>query len=266
MSSLCSAMILHKPVEILLKFRIASARNGFPYARSIAYLADLAILDAVSGVCAAALASSWSGDKVRANAVRAMGYLVAAGPDNFSAGENTSLLARQPDVCQRCMPDDASSVSDRHCTMQQRPSAASTSHAHSSAPREHRTHSCSCDTDMASQRADVAGSTCQTPPGWFARGLCCLGEALANGNGKVQWNTCYAIGALLRNARSVAAANACGSLQPLLSKLLSVLQHSASFKACAPRSLQSLIICLNPYLNLCNGVAPCRQGGWTCKC
>ncbi|EIE26348.1 hypothetical protein COCSUDRAFT_39464 [Coccomyxa subellipsoidea C-169] len=68
------------------------------------------------------------------------------------------------------------------------------------------------------------------PPDWFVRGLGCLHEALASGNGKVQWNACYAIGALLRSAAAAAAADACGGLQPLLAQLLDVLQHGANFK------------------------------------
>lgn len=68
------------------------------------------------------------------------------------------------------------------------------------------------------------------PPDWFVRGLGCLREALATGNGKVQWNACYAIGSLLRRTDSVAAADACRGLLTLVAQLLDVLQHSANFK------------------------------------
>ena len=45
---------------------------------------------------------------------------------------------------------------------------------------------------------------------WLADALQCLTGALADGGAKVQWNACYAVGSLLRNAPAAAAAAAAG--------------------------------------------------------
>ncbi|KAK9916388.1 hypothetical protein WJX75_002097 [Coccomyxa subellipsoidea] len=119
-----------------------------------------------SSIADAALGAADSGDKVRANAVRAIGYIVAAGPQSSNA-------QTQP---------------------------------------QHQS------------------STCNGAHAPQSSGEAACAAALATGNGKVQWNACYAIGSLLRRTDSVAAADACGCLLTLLAQLLDVLQHSANFK------------------------------------
>lgn len=67
---------------------------------------------------------------------------------------------------------------------------------------------------------------------WLAGALRCLAGALAGGGPKVQWNACYALGALLRNAPAATAAAACGGmLCGLLRQVLAILRDSANFKA-----------------------------------
>ena len=62
-------------------------------------------------------------------------------------------------------------------------------------------------------------------------GLRCLIRALQSGSVKVQWNACYAVGAVLRCRRAAAAAWQAGLLGQLLHQLLQTLKHSSNFKA-----------------------------------
>ena len=68
-------------------------------------------------------------------------------------------------------------------------------------------------------------------PAWVEPGLQCLCAALQSSNVKVQWNACYAVGALLRCQQAAAAAQRAGLMQDLLQQLLQTLKHSSNFKA-----------------------------------
>ena len=191
---------------------------------------------------AAALGAANAGDKVRANAVRAIGYIVAIGPQHRIAGTKQNEACNSAEVaCSSSQGKLDAADAPVSCIQQQNftdaPSAAEGLPGTHAQPDAHERH-----VERArQQKSEAAHSSCREPdpdaemssgqpPDWFVRGLGCLREALASGNGKVQWNACYAIGALLRSAAAAAAADACGGLQPLLAQLLDVLQHSANFK------------------------------------
>ena len=204
---------------------------------------------------AAALGAADSGDKVRANAVRAIGYIVAAGPQSSNAqtqpqhqsstcngahapqssGEAACAAVDPPLLSPSHNPHSADSPSaaaefpgslDAHA--QPNPQSADALDECDKRGAEQRPRSASCCSERDSTRGVHLHG--EWPPDWFVRWLGCLREALATGNGKVQWNACYAIGSLLRRTDSVAAADACGCLLTLLAQLLDVLQHSANFK------------------------------------
>ena len=206
---------------------------------------------------AAALAAARSGDKVRSNAVRAIGYLVAAGgsaalaphsgeappapqkqccsggsEDAGTSGSsgNLTCAAEMPAQDQKSSPEVhySSSRTNRQnsaANADSTPGMVTLSDRHEQTPRDRHV-----DSAPSTSEEDGTGRQGPAPPDWFVRGLACLAEALASGNGKVQWNACYAIGTLLRRPGSAAAAAAAGGLQPLLAQLLHVLQHSANFK------------------------------------
>lgn len=206
---------------------------------------------------AAALAAAKSGDKVRTNAVRAIGYLVAAGPSTTSAADGGGAAPVSQKQC-RCRvtenagtsgrPEELTWAADMPAVSQETSpeahSSCATSTPQASAVNAHSKsrpvtlqdgnvqtpEDRHCDHAHPSSEGDGTGIQGPVPPDWFVRGLACLADALASGNGKVQWNACYAIGALLRCPGSAAAAAAAGGLQPLLAHLLHVLQHSANFK------------------------------------
>lgn len=197
---------------------------------------------------AAALGAANSGDKVRANAVRAIGYIVAAGPQSSNAQTQPQ---HQSSTCNgaHSSGEAACAAVDPPLSPSHNPHSASAAaeipeslNAHAQRNSQSADALDECDKRGAEQRPRSARSCSERdstpgvhlhrewPPDWFVRGLGCLREALATGNGKVQWNACYAIGSLLRRTDSVAAADACGGLLTLLAQLLDVLQHSANFK------------------------------------
>ncbi|CAL8466624.1 g6160 [Coccomyxa elongata] len=209
-----------------------------------------------TAIAEAALSAAKSGDKVRANAVRAIGYLVAAGPSPpvaaDSGGAIPALQKQRRCTCAGTTADPGkfTCAADLH-----RPSQKSSPGTHSSCaictpessaanadsksemvtlPDRHVWTASDRQCDQAHPSSEGHDTGIQgpgpRPPDWFMRGLACLADALASGNGKVQWNACYAIGALLRCPESAAVAAAAGGLQPLLAQLLHVLQHSANFK------------------------------------
>ncbi|BDA41093.1 probable HEAT repeat-containing protein 6 at N-terminal half [Coccomyxa sp. Obi] len=210
-----------------------------------------------TSIAEAALAAANSGDKVRTNAVRAIGYLVAAGSSTSLAADSCRALPAPHKQC-RCSisgsvetsgsPGELTCAADMPALSHESSPEAqsscasstpqtSTANAHSKSemvtlPDRHvqTTSSQHCDHAYLSSEGDGTGIQGPGPPDWFVRGLACLANALASGNGKVQWNACYAIGALLRCPGSAGAAAAAGGLQPLLAHLLHVLQHSANFK------------------------------------
>ena len=146
---------------------------------------------AVSG--AAGLAAASGNEKVQANAIRALGYLLASNSCScrrLAAGSAQRASAGgQPDR----MP-----CSSRRCSSQQNVGQDSLA--------EHR-------------------------PGWVEPGLHALCTALQSASVKVQWNACYAVGALLRCRHAGAAALRLGLLEGMLQQLLHTLQHSSNFKA-----------------------------------
>ena len=81
------------------------------------------------------------------------------------------------------------------------------------------------------QTLNGEGSAEEQPPAWVEPGLRCLIRALQGGSVKVQWNACYAVGAILRCQHAAAAAQRAGLLTQLLRQLLQTLQHSSNFKA-----------------------------------
>ena len=66
------------------------------------------------------------------------------------------------------------------------------------------------------------------------QGLETLCIALRSSNVKVQWNACYAAGAVLRSTHVAPAVAACGLMNQILLCLLHALQNSDNFKACFP--------------------------------
>lgn len=226
------------------------------------------VLKAAACEHAAALAAVKSGDKVRANAVRAIGYLVAAGPSSPTTADSGKATTAPQKQC-RCTvseiagtsadPGKSTFAADLDPTSQEsspgahsscatctpEPSAANADseselvtlpdkHVQTASDRQ-------CDHAHPSSEGDGTGVQGPGPPDWFKRGLDCLADALASGKGKVQWNACYAIGALLRCTGSAAAAAAAGGLQQLLAQLLHVLQHSTNYKVEASTTLWLLL-------------------------
>ncbi|CAK0757758.1 hypothetical protein CVIRNUC_002567 [Coccomyxa viridis] len=67
-------------------------------------------------------------------------------------------------------------------------------------------------------------------PAWVQQGLETLCIALRSSNVKVQWNACYAAGAVLRSTHVAPAVAACGLMNQILLCLLHALQNSDNFK------------------------------------
>lgn len=85
--------------------------------------------------------------------------------------------------------------------------------------------------DSQDRQPEASTRGTASAPAWFQPSVQQLQEALRTGRDKVAWNACYAVGGLLRNRASTELAQEGGCLQPLLSELLSALQHSKNHKA-----------------------------------
>ena len=72
----------------------------------------------------------------------------------------------------------------------------------------------------------------EAQPAWVQDGLRKLCTALRSSNVKVQWNACYAAGAVLRSVRAASVAAACGLIDEILLCLLHAMQDNGNFKAC----------------------------------
>ena len=186
-------------------------------------------------LCAAAgMAAAEANEKVQANAIRALGHLLASshsdaqsitahdqmplnvpgpspasdaieGGTESSAYETTSASAMSEGSNQ---PNCGGSGAD--VSLQQRTSSADSSEA---------------------KATDDIGPAREHLLAWVEPGLRCLIRALQSGSVKVQWNACYAVGALLRCRPAAAAAQRAGLLGQLLQQLLQTLKHSSNFKA-----------------------------------
>lgn len=143
--------------------------------------------------CAAGLAAASGNEKVQANAIRALGYLLAS----YSCSSSRIAAGSAQRASAGGQPDRMPCSSPR-CSSQQNVGQDSLA--------EHR-------------------------PGWVEPGLQALCTALQSASVKVQWNACYAVGALLRCRHAGAAALRLGLLEEILQQLLHTLQHSSNFKA-----------------------------------
>jgi hypothetical protein len=132
------------------------------------------------------------GDKVRPNAVRALGYLVASDIASSPPRERRGTAARTSD-------------------------------------EPYTTGRCTAGEEQNDEALRPMDDSAGQPP-WLAPALRCLASAARTGNGKAQWNACYAIGNVLRRAPAANAAERCAMLRPLLLQLLDTLQHSANHK------------------------------------
>ena len=72
------------------------------------------------------------------------------------------------------------------------------------------------------------------------QGLETLCTALRSSNVKVQWNACYAAGAVLRSTHAAPAVAVCGLMDQILLCLLHALQDSGNFKVNFPSSFTLL--------------------------
>ena len=65
---------------------------------------------------------------------------------------------------------------------------------------------------------------------WFGDAVQCLCTCVRSGNGKVQWNACYAAGGLLQNRHAVGEARKQGLLTQLLTQLLGLIRDDRNYK------------------------------------
>ncbi len=164
--------------------------------------------------CAAAgLAAAEANEKVQANAIRALGHLLASshsGRQSITPPDQTSLTTPGPAPASERSGQPICGGGSALVSLQQRASPADSSEAEATG-------------DISLAREQL--------PAWVEPGLRCLIRALQSGSVKVQWNACYAVGALLRCQCAAAAAQRAGLLGQLLQQLLQTLKHSSNFKA-----------------------------------
>ena len=214
---------------------------------------------------AAALAAANANEKVQANAIRALGYLLTADSHPQSSqqacGHQHGVNAKVCDrMCScRCEPADqempgrAGGLENQVAAAQYtEPSLEGSSSA--AAPNlGHSLHSLSAaatgrdksrlpceasasEAEQSQRHYDDGGSSASAAggswPTWGDSGLTCLCKALRSGSVKVQWNACYAVGALLRSWRAAIAAERSGGVMcEVLHQLLHALSSSSNFKA-----------------------------------
>ena len=196
--------------------------------------------------CAAAgFTAAEANEKVQANAVRALGHLLASSHSN---GQN---IANQHQISLRV--PGLSPATDADKGSAERSAGEVTLGSGMSEGSGHQISGGSSAPNNLQHRAKPAGSSEAEAthdinpdrgllPVWVEPGLRCLIRALQSGSVKVQWNACYAVGALLRCQRAAAAAQRAGLLGQLLQQLLQTLKHSSNFKASTfwPRAFNAL--------------------------
>ena len=175
-------------------------------------------------------------EKAQANAIRALGHLLASshsGGQSAAEHSQSSLGASGPPVLSVTVKDGA------HGSVQQATSDIAMSEG-LDGPHQGRGSAATSLQQRVSpagafevQALDGGDSAGEQAPAWVEPGLRCLMRALQSGSVKVQWNACYAVGALLRCRRATAAAQQAGLLGQLLHQLLQALKHSRNFKACS---------------------------------
>ena len=145
--------------------------------------------------CAAAgLAAAEANEKVQANAIRALGHLLASshsGRQSITPPDQTSLTTPGPAPASERSGQPICGGGSALVSLQQRASPADSSEAEATG-------------DISLAREQL--------PAWVEPGLRCLIRALQSGSVKVQWNACYAVGALLRCQCAAAAAQRAGLL------------------------------------------------------
>ena len=189
---------------------------------------------------AAAVAASEANEKVQANAIRALGHLLASG---HSSGKITEPGQPPLRVSDSTSPSAADQGDTLRSTREAREPEGSAWPGHGEGrgpaswqqavsprgPRSDCIHPQRLRPEA--QAPDGSVSAGKQAAAWVDPGLSCLIRALQSGSVKVQWNTCYAAAALLRCQHAAGAAQRAGLLGQLLRQLLQTLKHSSNFKA-----------------------------------
>lgn len=186
------------------------------------------------------MAASEANEKVQANAIRTLGHLLASGHSGGKSTESGQFplrvsgpsppsVADQEDTQRSAQQAHESEGSDWSCQAEGHGAASLQQGVPPGGPHSDCNH-------LQRQRPeaqapDGSASDGKQSPAWVEPGLRCLIRALQSSSVKVQWNACYAAGALLRCQHAAGAAQRARLLGQLLRQLLETLKHSSNFKA-----------------------------------
>ncbi len=167
----------------------------------------------LAALCTAAVAATQDTDKVRANGIRAVGNLLAC---------LTPALA--PNLASTSTTSTATRIRTNAAAHWGSPGPAAGRGAGPSTGKGPPPG-----TEPAATEHPAAATTIDLDA-WLDSALGCLQSCLTTGNMKVQWNACYAVTGLLRNAQLRANPRVEARVGPLLLLLVMLVRESANFK------------------------------------
>ncbi|GLC35771.1 hypothetical protein PLESTB_000492500 [Pleodorina starrii] len=180
----------------------------------------------LAALCGAAITATHDADKVRANGIRAVGYLLAALTPDMAPGLAAAAGGGGGVAVAAELAASGSSGASWRAARREAPSAV-TSGGHGK-----HTSVCSGGTASPNTKAGSAGGWGEglQLDGWLDGALTCLQSTLTTGGMKVQWNACCAAHGLLRNQRLLGHPRVATRVAQLLLLLVMLVRESANFK------------------------------------